>query len=330
MTKKELEKEIKEANAQADRILEKLKSRASSGKNKAILAILSTDPSFIRGLQNLFSDAYHLKIFHKAEDFLQALQRISADAAILDTASSNNHSFELLRQIENIKPDLPIVVQRGCPWDGAETKAKEPLATEPVQKIDIDKIEKLKEFTKSPAKAYQDVKTNLAKNLLEDFTKRRHCRYSALFDQNEGKLLNWMETITMRFKDIAKQRSLMPFCRISHDLNAIRKEENRTLCPFHMDVNPSGEPKLYNTGDFSSYQCAYYQYAASARVEQRIIDSLEKRKNGYLLNSCKVLDIPCLSQRETPGGKKERSEVSPNNEVDIAGPKIPQTSRIAS
>jgi len=314
---KRLEEEIKAAIAEADRILEKHMSRTDKEEKKKTLIIMEDDVLAIHKLQNRLQDHCNLKIFRRPEDALGTLQTLSVDAAILNMELLDGCGFKVLRQLKNANPDLPILVHAGTLGDHLEGEIKQAVTAGHGEK-EVGGIEVLDDFTKTASEVYQDFKKNIIQNLIEDFKRRTHCRYSTIFNQSEDRLLSWTEIISMSFRDLVKADCLMPFCRISNDLTRIRKDESKAMCPFHSDVDPVEGPKRYNTGRFSSYRCGYYEYATLGKIEKRILRILEKRKNENGIRPRRVAGILSKELGETVHRKKPFPELESQPPISLS------------
>jgi CheY-like chemotaxis protein len=271
------DKRLEELMREADGILAKLHSQTIQKEKKSKLLIVEDEPGVVEGLKNMFEDDYELHVCYDATSALAVLRHTSVDAAILDMKLPDMHGFELLKQVKKINPHLPIVVNTGYPGEYPEAVIRELGSSFYVEKGDPRSTQKLTDFTKTVTDAYQSFKREIIQALISDFSNKKPCSYSALFNPEQDVVLSDGQVRKMSIKEIAANAQLVPLCYLSIEFADINKEEGTRICPFHNDADAR-----YNTGTLSSHPCSYYSFASKMKIDEAIIATLQKKsaQNG--------------------------------------------------
>ena len=82
-------------------------------KEKIKVIIADDHPLFRRGLKNAFSETSDIEVVAEAEDGDDLLKKISGldlSVALMDVAMPGKHGLDLLKQIREEQPKLPVLV----------------------------------------------------------------------------------------------------------------------------------------------------------------------------------------------------------------------------
>ena len=82
-------------------------------KEKIKVIIADDHPLFRRGLKNAFSETSDIEVVAEAEngdDLLKKISGLDISVALMDVAMPGKHGLDLLKQIREEQPKLPVLV----------------------------------------------------------------------------------------------------------------------------------------------------------------------------------------------------------------------------
>jgi hypothetical protein len=225
-------KRFRELNSHADIILNRV-------NHKPITVIMDMNPAFIRKFRQKYENYYSITVVKEFDKLLEVIQSRNVDLIILSIDSENGNWFDRIRRLKIISPKLNILF-----FSKSYLNVNAIESAQPVDAI------------------YKKLKNRIANNINHDICNGILCRYSILFNQYNGVIVNSSRLDSLSVREIGYNNNILPLCEISKKLEALRKDDGRRICPFLQDINPKSKPKKYNIGRCSSYRCGYYDFAA--------------------------------------------------------------------
>jgi len=230
-------KEFRKLNRLADDILNRV-------NHKPIMVLFNLNDKFDRKIRHEYDGLYSIATANDFADLLRIINILQIKLVIWGIDSHDYDWFYQIRRLRNLCPELCIFLHS---HKNTHTK--------------------MIENSRSVDAIYQDIKAKFACNVNHDIKTGNVCRYSLLFDQLNGEIVNNNQLDGIPAAKICKHKNILPLCAISNKLGNFRKDDNRRICPFHQDINPKSKPKKYNIGCYASYRCGYYDYAALNPVQ---------------------------------------------------------------
>lgn len=242
--------------------LKLLQSRKlESEEPKGHILVVDDEKDVAVAIQNLCPE-YKVSSVYSANDAIEELRKRTYDAMVLDMLMKPMSGKEVIPIVQQLHPEMPVIVHTGYPGVFNETEIMEALKGFSFYSYVVKgNNQKLKEDIEKACDFQKKYKIEIHNILVETFQKDSVCPYTIIFDAiNYNALAN--EELPKTKEKITKMlnQGVMAFCRISPLINHMIKDGDKRLCKFLDTRDKEDEIGLYNVIRFGicSYPCNYY------------------------------------------------------------------------
>ncbi len=213
-------------------------------------------------------DDYDVTSVHNGKGAIKQLSERTYDLVILDVKMPCMSGLEVIKVIQQMHPDLPVIIHTGYADDFPEKEIMS--GYNPFSYVEKGQIEKLISEIDRAYDYYKDVVESTKNKIFSAFEKEETCPFSVLFDALYEKVFI-ADNLPKKKSDTSKliRDMVIPFCRISPLILHLEKDKKRIICTC---LKIWGE--TYNVFSYliSSKECEYYH------INQEIIKEFVKTK----------------------------------------------------
>ena len=81
--------------------------------NKATILICDDEEGIRESFKLILNEDYHLRFAHNGLEALELLKSFTPDLMLLDIKMPKMHGMEILKQVKQLKPKLPVIIVTG-------------------------------------------------------------------------------------------------------------------------------------------------------------------------------------------------------------------------